>query len=165
MDEREGASIARALDELHRLASPFDREADPVHVTGSGVVTGRRGVLLLRHRLLGIWVQPGGHVEPGEAPWDTARRETAEETGLDVRFASETSVPPLLHVDVHPAARGHVHLDLRYRLAVAGDDAPHPPEGESPEVAWYGWDAAVAEADAGLAGLLRHLRASDDPVL
>ena len=40
-----------------------------------------RGILLLVHRRLGIWLQPGGHVDPGETPWEAARRETVEETG------------------------------------------------------------------------------------
>jgi ADP-ribose pyrophosphatase YjhB (NUDIX family) len=39
-------------------------------------------VVLHRHRVLGIWVQPGGHIDSGETPWDAAVRETAEETGL-----------------------------------------------------------------------------------
>jgi 8-oxo-dGTP pyrophosphatase MutT (NUDIX family) len=91
VDERERTSIDRFLVELQRLAHPFDEHADPVHVTGSAIVLGPRGVLLLRHRRLGIWLQPGGHLDAGETPWDAALRESAEETGLDVRFAS-TSV-------------------------------------------------------------------------
>lgn len=156
LDEREAASRARALAELRRLRRPFDRHADAVHVTGSGVVLGPAGVVLLRHRLLGIWCQPGGHVEAGEAPWEAARRETAEETGLDV--ALDGPCPPaLLHVDVHDAAHGHTHLDLRYRLRVRGDPTPRPPEGESQEVAWYPLDAAIAVADPGLRVLLEAL--------
>ena len=46
----------------------------------------RKGKVLLMHRHkepnLGKWVAPGGKVEPGESPHDTARRELAEETGL-----------------------------------------------------------------------------------
>ena len=42
--------------------------------------------------------------------------------------------PRLIHVDVHDAAHGHTHLDLRY-LLVAPDRDPAPPPGESPEAA------------------------------
>src|SRR4051812_31455560 len=112
IDAREVASVAEVLATVPRLERPFDVDADPVHVTGSAFVVGRRGIVLLRHRRLGIWVQPGGHVDPGEAPWEGARREAIEETGLAVRPLDVE--PELAHVDVHPGGRGHTHLDLRY---------------------------------------------------
>ncbi len=85
-------------------------------MTGSAIVVGPRGVVLLRHKRLGLWLQPGGHVDPGETPWQGALREAFEETGLDVRFAGsgDAHVPLLVHVDVHDGGRGHTHLDLRY---------------------------------------------------
>ncbi len=152
VDAREEAARAEILAQLGRLDAPFDRAADPVHLTGSGIITGPRGVVLLLHRRLGIWVQPGGHLEPGEQPWEAARRESVEETGMDLRLVGG-AVPPLVHLDVHPAG-DHIHLDLRYRLEVEGDDRPRPPAGESPDVRWMGWDQARATADPGLAGLL-----------
>jgi 8-oxo-dGTP pyrophosphatase MutT (NUDIX family) len=164
VDQREASSLAVAVAEIRRLADPFDRSADPTHLTGSGVVTGPAGVLLLRHRRLGIWVQPGGHLEPGETPWAAARRESQEETGLTLELADPGTggagrAPQLAHVDVHPAADGHRHLDLRYRLEVLGDPTPRPPAGESQEVRWFAWDEAIAVADPGLVGLLSWLRA------
>ena len=134
VDERERRSIERFLAEVDRLEHPFDEHADPVHVTGSALVVGPRGIVLHRHRTLGIWVQPGGHIDPGETPWDAAVRETTEETGLAVP-ASPATGRELAHVDVHPGPRGHTHLDLRY-LVDAGDADPAPPPGESQDVAW-----------------------------
>jgi 8-oxo-dGTP pyrophosphatase MutT (NUDIX family) len=157
VDERERVSIGRFLAELDRLAHPFDRDADLVHVTGSAIVTGPAGVLLLRHRRLGIWLQPGGHVDPGETPWAAAEREAREETGLAVRLVSTE----LTHVDVHAGGRGHTHLDLRYLVAVdteSGHAEPAPPPGESQEIGWFGWDDAIAIADDGLRGALVALR-------
>jgi 8-oxo-dGTP pyrophosphatase MutT (NUDIX family) len=152
VDERERVSIERFLAEVPRLARPFDEHADPVHVTGSALVVGRRGIVLLRHKSLGIWVQPGGHIDAGETPWEAAVREATEETGLPVRLAS----CELAHVDVHPGPRGHTHLDLRY-LTEAGDADPSPPPGESQDVAWFDWPEAMAVADHGLAGVLPSL--------
>lgn len=43
-------------------------------------------VLLARRDRPPIWNLPGGGVEPGEAPWDAAVRETREEVGLQVRI-------------------------------------------------------------------------------
>ena len=138
-DDREVDARRQFLDDLERLPSPFSEDADPTHVTASAIVVGPRGTVLHVHRRTGAWLQPGGHVEPGEAPWDAARRETMEETGLAVRHPERG--PDLVHVDVHDAPRGHVHLDLRY-LLLAPDDDPAPEPGESQEVRWFSWEEA-----------------------
>lgn len=159
VDEREAQSVERFLALYDGLRAPFDQASDPIHVTGSGIVIGARGVVLLEHKRLGIWLQPGGHIDPGETPWDAALRETREETGLAVSFAGPIDaggVPELLHVDVHEGGRGHMHLDLRY-LIDGGDADPDPPEGESQLIDWFEWSAAVDRADPGLSGLLRSL--------
>lgn len=149
VDAREAGSIGQFLAVVPGLDRPFDEHAHPTHVTGSAIVVGARGTVLHRHKRLGVWLQPGGHIEPGEAPWEAALREAAEETGLPVRFAGGR--PTLVHVDVHPGPRGHTHLDLRYLLE-SDDVEPKPPDGESPDVAWFGWPEAIACADAGLRG-------------
>jgi 8-oxo-dGTP pyrophosphatase MutT (NUDIX family) len=154
VDDRETASIERVLAELARLPHPFDKHADAIHVTGSAFVVGRRGIVLLKHRRLGIWVQPGGHVDPGETPWDAARREAAEETGLAVAFPDGRT--ELAHVDVHPGGRGHTHLDLRYVLT-AGDTDPAPAVGESQEVHWFAWADAPGRAEPAMAAILGFL--------
>ncbi len=157
VDGREARSRHRILVALGRLPRPFDQEADPTHVTGSSLIVGPRGVILHLHKRLGMWLQPGGHLEPGETPWDAARRESGEETGLTLQWSGvgRFDVPPLAHLDVHDGGRGHTHLDLRYVVAVRGDDEPAPPEGESQEVRWFWWPDALAVADAGLGGFLR----------
>jgi len=152
--EREIASRERFLAELGRLADPFSRDAGPVHVTGSGIVAGRRGTVLHWHKRLGGWMQPGGHVDPGEAPWQAAVRETAEETGLPVRHPA--SGPVLIHLDGHPAGP-HFHLDLRY-LLLSDDVEPSPPPGESQQVRWFPLAEAIEIADAALVDGLRRLR-------
>jgi 8-oxo-dGTP pyrophosphatase MutT (NUDIX family) len=151
--EREVASRTRFLAELDRLADPFGREADPVHVTGSGIVAGRRGTVLHWHKRIGGWMQPGGHVDAGETPWETALRETQEETGLAVRHPA--GGPRLLHLDAHPAGP-HFHLDLRYLLEGADED-PAPPPGESQQVRWFTLADAMQVADDALIDGLRRL--------
>jgi 8-oxo-dGTP pyrophosphatase MutT (NUDIX family) len=155
IDNAERSCIDEFLIRFDALERPFDEHADPVHVTGSAIVVGARGVVLLRHKRLGFWLQPGGHIDEGEAPWDAALRETVEETGLVGSFAGGT--PQLVHVDVHPGGRGHTHLDLRY-LIEGGDADPRPGEGESRQIAWFDWTAAIERAgDERLKSALRSL--------
>jgi 8-oxo-dGTP pyrophosphatase MutT (NUDIX family) len=154
---REATAKVRFLEALTRLTAPCDEHADPTHVTASGIVVGRRGTVLHLHKRLGIWMQPGGHIDPGESPEDAARRETTEELGLAVEHPADG--PCLINLDVHEAALGHTHLDLRY-LLIAGDDDPHPPPGESPDARWCSWDEAMAMADAGLVDALPVARAA-----
>lgn len=160
LDERERVSIASFLAALDELDAPLSQAASPVHVTGSGIVVGPRGVVLLKHKRLGMWLQPGGHLDSDETPWDAALRECREETGLDVSFAGpldHEGIPAMIHVDVHPGGRGHTHLDTRY-LILGGDRDPAPPDDESQEVGWFAWDVAIEMADPGVASLLRSLR-------
>jgi 8-oxo-dGTP pyrophosphatase MutT (NUDIX family) len=161
VDTREAAAIRTFVELFDGLDDPFRHDVDPVHVTGSGIVVGPRGVVLLKHRRLGLWLQPGGHIDPGETPWEAAARECREETGLDVSFAEigRDGIPALAHVDVHAGGRGHTHLDLRY-LFDGGVADPDPAEDESQEIGWFGWDEAIDIADAGLRGALTWLNRS-----
>lgn len=152
-DAREERSLRRIRAELDRLPRPLEEDADPTHVTASAIVTDGRGLVVLhRHRRLGTWLQPGGHVEDGEEPADTAVRETREETGL--RASHPPDGPELVHVDVHPTPWGHLHLDLRYLLLAD----PHAPlgsaPGESDDIAWWALEQARAAVDQGLATAL-----------
>jgi len=156
---REAEAKERFLAELNRLQSPYDEHADPTHVTASAIVVGNRGTVLHLHKRLGRWMQPGGHIDPGETPPEASRREAFEELGLPVEHPPDG--PRLIHIDVHEAALGHTHLDLRYLLLGAADD-PHPPPGESPEARWYDWDEAAAMADDALAPGLVVARAAWD---
>jgi 8-oxo-dGTP pyrophosphatase MutT (NUDIX family) len=144
---REVAAKKRFLSELALLSAPCDEHAGPTHVTASGIVVGRRGTVLHRHKRLGIWMQPGGHIDAGEGPEEAALREATEELGLAVAHPPAGAL--LIHLDVHEAAHAHTHLDLRY-LLLGADADPKPPPDESPDARWCSWEEATQMADPAL---------------
>lgn len=157
-DAREDDGLRRTLALVRDLPDPFSESASPIHVTGSAIVLDGAGrVLLHRHRILGAWLQPGGHIEGGETPEEAAVRETVEETGIAADHPGDG--PRLLHVDVHPAPRAtcDLHLDLRYLLLAPDGVAPDPPEDESQDVEWFGIADATALSDPSVAAALRRL--------
>jgi 8-oxo-dGTP pyrophosphatase MutT (NUDIX family) len=158
VDQRESDSIAATLERLAVPGDPFSR-MESGHVTASAFVVSSRGVILHRHLLLGIWIQPGGHVDADECPEAAALRETFEETGL---VAHHFDPVELFHVDVHPGPQGHrgprdhLHYDLRYAVSAPPLD-PSPPEGESPEVDWFDFVLAQARCEPALAPAIAKL--------
>jgi 8-oxo-dGTP pyrophosphatase MutT (NUDIX family) len=158
VDQRESDSIAVTLARLDVAGDLFSRLTDG-HVTASAFVVSSRGVILHRHLLLGLWIQPGGHVDDTEGPEEAAVRETLEETGLAARHFAPVE---LFHVDVHAGPQGHrgpdghLHYDLRYALSAPPLD-PSPPEGESPEVDWFDFDTAQTRCEPALAPAIAKL--------
>jgi 8-oxo-dGTP pyrophosphatase MutT (NUDIX family) len=123
-------------------------------------------VLLLHHRKLDRWLQPGGHGDPGETTGEAvALREALEETSLEGLVLHPTAPRPL-DVDVHDIpARGaepaHQHLDLRY-LVVAPEGASFQrAAAETNDMRWVTWDEAMTMGiDSGLTRALRKARAT-----
>ena len=149
--EREQIAYDATLEFVIAAVEPYDRHAHATHVTASAIVAGPRGTVLHVHKLSGRWLQPGGHIDPGEMPDVAAIRETLEECGL--RCTHPDGGPRLLQVDRHVTSNGHTHLDLCY-LLIAGDEDPMAGEGESATVRWFAWPEAAAIADPCLASAL-----------
>jgi 8-oxo-dGTP pyrophosphatase MutT (NUDIX family) len=155
IDEREAESKLVTLALLNEADELFDEGAVEHHVTASAFVVSERGMILHLHRRLGIWVQPGGHIDEGEKPAQAALRETLEETGLPVTLASPVEI---FHVDVHPGPRGHTHYDVRYILTSPPVD-PTPPPEESQEVYWFSFPEALERCEPSMRGAVSKLEA------
>lgn len=102
-------------------------------------------VLIGDHRRSGLWLPPGGHVEPGEHPADTAGRELAEELGLEVS-ADHSWAPSFLSVAKTRPPDVHTDVSLWFCLPLLRSATLTPDPREFGSVRW--WDhAELAAAD------------------
>jgi len=139
VDARERAMAARLRAFVASHADCFERSLSIGHVTGSAWVVARErdAALLVHHRKLGIWVQPGGHADGESDVRAVARREAIEETGV---ATLESAMPGIFDIDVHaipnrPGEAAHEHFDLRFAFFAERSSVPVVSE-ESHSVAW-----------------------------
>ena len=164
LDPVERTHLARMRELSAAAGDPFRRDHfAPGHFTASAFILSPAGdaLLLVHHAKLDRWLQPGGHVEPGDPDLlAAARREALEEVGLaDLTCAAEGP----FDLDVHAIpARGaepaHEHFDVRF-LFRAPHQQVHRSE-ESHDARWVplrelgtGFDASVLRAVRKLARL------------
>ena len=69
--------VERVRQQLTFKEFPSSERGTTVHITGSGIVLHRASasVLLIHHRGIRNWIQPGGHLQGGELPQEAAQRE------------------------------------------------------------------------------------------
>ncbi|MEU1836359.1 NUDIX hydrolase [Micromonospora chersina] len=97
-------------------------------------------VLLVDHRKAGMWLPSGGHVEPGEDPAQTVRREMVEELGVPAVFAPALGErPAFLTVTgtVGPPEERHTDVSLWYVLTGSRDQKLIPDPAEFRAVRWW----------------------------
>ncbi|MBO0938718.1 NUDIX hydrolase [Fibrella sp. HMF5335] len=158
-DANEAAMTAQTIAFVEANPTCFERSLAEGHVTGSAWITSPSGspneqrVVLIHHRKLDRWFQPGGHADGDPDVAAVALREAQEETGLpDLELVS----PAIFDVDVHSIpARGevgaHLHYDIRFRLKsdekiIIGENS------EVKEIRWLNLDQAEALSDSESVG-------------
>jgi 8-oxo-dGTP diphosphatase len=115
-DETERAHQADTLAWLDRTSDIY-RRAKPAtpsrHLVAYAVLMDPRdrSLFLVDHRLSGLCLPAGGHVEPGEDPVQTARREAREELGIEADFSLAGPRPVFLTVTRTVAPRSRPGLE------------------------------------------------------
>ncbi|WP_406061960.1 NUDIX hydrolase [Streptomyces sp. NBC_01077] len=142
---------------LEHLAAHPDGMYKPCgagHLTGSALVVdpSRGHVLLTLHKKLGMWLQMGGHCEPGDPTMESAAlREATEESGIP----GLTLLPGgPVRLDRHPIpAPCHWHLDVQY-AALAPAGAAERISEESLDLRWFAYDEVAGVADTSVVRLM-----------
>jgi 8-oxo-dGTP pyrophosphatase MutT (NUDIX family) len=130
------------------------RSCAPAHLTAGAAVldAAAERVLLVLHRKVGLWLQPGGHCEPDDASLAAAAlREATEETGIaGLRLAGGP-----VHLDRHRAPCGvEHHLDVMFAM-VAPDGAQPTVSPESTDVRWFSVTDLPEPTDDAVRALVR----------
>lgn len=105
----------------------------------------KQKVLLVKHKKMGLWVQPGGHVELNESMEEAAIREVYEETGLMVelignRVPRECDYILPLAIQKNLVKDDHIHMDFVYVAKVIGNNELVQNVEETDGIKWYSLD-------------------------
>lgn len=144
IDSHEQAMTEATIAFVEQHPDCFERSLLIGHVTGSAWVVSpdRKQVVLIHHRKLDRWFQPGGHADGDPDVAQVALKEAEEETGLTnlhlVHPSDESA--PIFDVDVHtiPARKevpAHLHYDIRF-LVEADPKKAFVQNEETQDIQW-----------------------------
>ena len=147
----------------------LDRDNQFGHITASAFLVDVEfsSCLLVHHKKLNIWVQPGGHVEPNDKNIiDSCTRELHEETGA---LSAKLVYSDIFDLDIHEIPeytdssgikiQSHLHFDIRF-IFKFDRRIPLQISDESIELKWIKFNE-INEVDLNLkidASVLRMIR-------
>lgn len=115
-----------AGDQIHRYIKRLNegkltREENPLSHMCAMFLTynpTEKKVLVVHHKKAKSWIFPGGHIEKGELPFETAAREAEEEIGVSIHniLLSAPFGAQVLDID-NPPQICREHYDIFYALA------------------------------------------------
>lgn len=136
----------------------FNRRNFNGHITTSAIVFDpeRTKILLIVHKTLGRFLQPGGHFEGDDSLAASAAREVLEETGVTVDPHPLGDGDHPVDIDAHwmPANAkkqedGHWHFDFRYLFTSGHCHEFSLQEEEVSGCAWHPLDSEEAKSCFG----------------
>lgn len=144
LDELEAEHQGDALQWLENCDDIFRRSAPmtpPKHLVSYFLPVDLvdSSVLLVDHIKAGRWLPPGGHVEAGEDPVDTVRREAREELAVDAVFAPHYGERPcfLTTTDTRQPENRHTDVSLWFVLQGKRAERLSPDAREFHRIRWW----------------------------
>ncbi len=138
-DDNERQMTADTIDFVRVNSNCFERSLAIGHITGSAWILdeARENVLLMHHRKLNRWFQPGGHADGESDILKVAIKEAQEETGL---FDIQAVNGQIFDTDIHlipenPKEAAHYHYDIRF-LFLANRNATLQINAEANNLSW-----------------------------
>ncbi len=137
--DEERNHVPRFVNLISNFQNSFERSLEFGHITGSAWITDAQGksALLVHHKKLNRWLQPGGHADGDENILNVATKEAREETGLQSLILHSKDI---FDIDTHtiPAYKNtpaHEHYDIRFHF-VADPSETYTVSHESNKLAW-----------------------------
>ena len=140
----------------------FNRKNFEGHITARGFIYSLNDykLLLLEHKALNKFLQPGGHVENVDNEIiDSARREILEETGLsdlkNISIEDDINIPFDINSHFIPANEkkaedGHYHHDFRFLFVVDKEEDVKLDSNESNDYKWIYVNGLIDDKTFGL---------------
>ena len=144
------------------VSNLFNRKNFKGHITVSGFIycKSERKLLLLEHKALNKYIQPGGHVEKEDNQMiDAAKREIKEETGLsnlnNISIINDINIPfdinsHYIPENVKKMEDEHYHHDFRYLFTVDNIEHINIDYNESNNYKWVSIDDIINDDNFGL---------------
>lgn len=137
-DKKEEDDKALFLAFLRSYDNCYSRDLLVGHVTASALIVDKeqKKILLLHHKKLNKWLQPGGHCDGNINTLEVALKEVTEEMGINIHYPPNS----FFDLDIHsiPERKSipqHFHYDVRYLFEYSSTE-PFEKNNESNDIKW-----------------------------
>lgn len=105
-----------------------------------------QSLYLVHHRKAGSWIPPGGHIEYGESPRETVKREYAEELGFSLTREAVTLFDiSITRIENHTPCK--VHYDLWYTVSCRERTGYRFLKAEFHDAGWFSMKSALSQME------------------